>query len=264
MRVRAPAWPWRTRWSGCPSPPRFRRRQLGIPYFRLGLDTPVDAPLACAKALALVSGGAAHLAAVVDLPGRERRRSGARWRRPWRAPAIRARRPPGRARAARCLAARSAVHGPGIGSGRTSTALSRSRRAPACRRRAEAQARSGFRGGRPWRAGASLRRPRRALRPRPSSTVASIAHPALGRLRPLRLEQEARRHRPRQPAVLRPLEGEAHGQGGHGARDADVGEPPLLLDAALRHRARVRAGALPPSRPGRRAGTPGPWPRAGS
>ena len=68
----------------------------------------------------------------------------------------------------------------------------------------------------------------------------------------------------RAPAVLRALEGPAQGQGGHRARDADVGEPPLLLDPALGRRARVRQQALLHARPGTRAGTRGPWPRAGS
>ena len=57
-------------WVWLPNPAGdFAADNWAIPYFRLGLDTPVDAPLACAKALALVSGGAAHLAAVVESAG---------------------------------------------------------------------------------------------------------------------------------------------------------------------------------------------------
>ena len=57
-------------WVWLPNPAGdFAGDNWAIPYFRLGLDTPVDAPLACAKALALVSGGASHLAAVVEAAG---------------------------------------------------------------------------------------------------------------------------------------------------------------------------------------------------
>jgi hypothetical protein len=47
----------------------FAADNWAIPYFRLGLETPAEAPVACAKALALVSGGASHLAAVVEAAG---------------------------------------------------------------------------------------------------------------------------------------------------------------------------------------------------
>jgi hypothetical protein len=57
-------------WIWLPNPAGdFIADNWALPYFRLGLDTPVDAPLPCAKALALVSGGAAHLAAVVEAAG---------------------------------------------------------------------------------------------------------------------------------------------------------------------------------------------------
>jgi len=60
----AHAWVWLANPAG-----DFAADNWAIPYFRLGLETPTDAPVACAKALTLVSGGAAHLEAVVEAAG---------------------------------------------------------------------------------------------------------------------------------------------------------------------------------------------------
>lgn len=60
----AHAWVWLANPDG-----NFAADNWAIPYFRLGLETPAEAPVTCAKALALVSGGAAHLAAVVEAAG---------------------------------------------------------------------------------------------------------------------------------------------------------------------------------------------------
>jgi hypothetical protein len=60
----AHAWVWLANPAGT-----FAADNWAIPYFRLGLEEPADAPVACAKALALVAGGTAHLAAVVEGAG---------------------------------------------------------------------------------------------------------------------------------------------------------------------------------------------------
>jgi hypothetical protein len=60
----AHAWVWLANPAG-----DFAADNWAIPYFRLGLATPADAPLGCAKALALASGGADHLAEVIEGAG---------------------------------------------------------------------------------------------------------------------------------------------------------------------------------------------------
>jgi hypothetical protein len=60
----AHAWVWLANPDG-----DFAADNWAIPYFRLGLDTPADAPVACAKALSLASGGAEHLAGVLEAAG---------------------------------------------------------------------------------------------------------------------------------------------------------------------------------------------------
>ena len=60
----AHAWVWLANPDG-----DFAADNWAIPYFRLGLDTPAGAPVACAKAVALVSGGAEHLASVLEAAG---------------------------------------------------------------------------------------------------------------------------------------------------------------------------------------------------
>jgi len=55
------AWAWLANPEG-----DFAADNWAIPYFRLGLDTPSAAPLCSAKALALVSGGSAHLSAIIE------------------------------------------------------------------------------------------------------------------------------------------------------------------------------------------------------
>jgi uncharacterized membrane protein len=62
----AHAWVWLANPAG-----DFAADNWALPYFRLGLATPPDAPTACAKALALVSGGAEHLAGVLEAAGAE-------------------------------------------------------------------------------------------------------------------------------------------------------------------------------------------------
>jgi hypothetical protein len=60
----AHAWVWLANPAGT-----FAADNWAVPYFRLGLDAPAGAPVACAKALSLVGGGTAHLAAVVEGAG---------------------------------------------------------------------------------------------------------------------------------------------------------------------------------------------------
>ena len=60
----AHAWVWLSNPAGT-----FAADNWAVPYFRRGLDTPADAPVACAKALALAGGGTAHLAAVLEGAG---------------------------------------------------------------------------------------------------------------------------------------------------------------------------------------------------
>ncbi|HEY2942183.1 MAG TPA: hypothetical protein VGN09_07100 [Vicinamibacteria bacterium] len=60
----AHAWIWLTNPAG-----DFAADNWALPYFRLGLATPAEAPLASAKALALVSGGAEHLTSVLEADG---------------------------------------------------------------------------------------------------------------------------------------------------------------------------------------------------
>ena len=60
----AHAWVWLANPAGT-----FAADNWAVPYFRLGLDAPAEAPVACAKALALAAGGTAHLAAVLEGAG---------------------------------------------------------------------------------------------------------------------------------------------------------------------------------------------------
>jgi hypothetical protein len=57
------AWVWLANPEG-----DFAADNWALPYFRLGLATP-DAPVSCAKALSLVSGGDEHLAAMIENAG---------------------------------------------------------------------------------------------------------------------------------------------------------------------------------------------------
>ena len=79
------------------------------------------------------------------------------------------------------------------------------------------------------------------------------------------LGQKARR--PRRLAAAEQEAGASRGEGEPTARPghADVGQPPLLLEALAGRRASWRAAAARPrARPGRRRRTRGPWRRAGS